>query len=398
MATTEEPVHPRALRPATLAVVAGRPAREPEAPVNPPVVLSSTYVGTTPPVDGELVYARLGTETWRPLEETLAQLEGARQPGLVFASGMAAISAVLALVPPGGAVVVPRHAYHATLAAATELGQRSGVDVRTVDIAETDAVVAALRGDLLGSGRPADLLWVESPTNPMLEVADLPALVAAARETACLVAVDNTFATPMGQRPLLLGADVVVHSVTKYLSGHSDVVLGAVLTDHLRLRHRLLGTRSLGGAVAGPWEAWLALRGVRTLALRVERSQASALELARRLEAHPAVADVRHPGLASHPQHARAAAQMAGFGSVIALRPAGGVRAAEAVVDAVRLWVPATSLGGVESSLERRRRFPTEAPTVPEDLLRLSVGIEDVEDLWADLDQALRRAAALPPA
>jgi cystathionine gamma-synthase len=191
---------------------------------------------------------------------------------------------------------------------------------------------------------------------------------------------------------------VVVHSVTKYLAGHSDVVLGMALTADPGLRERLRTTRSIGGAVAGPWEAWLALRGLRTLALRVGRSQASALELARRLEAHPGVLAVRHPGLPSHPQHARAAAQMTGFGSILTLRPRGGPAAAEAVVAAVRLWVPATSLGGVESTLERRRRFPSEAGSVPKDLLRLSVGIEDVEDLWSDLDQALRQAAGSVPA
>ncbi len=407
----------RPLTAATLAVVGGRPAREPQAPVNPPVVLSSTYVGTAPPTPDDLVYTRLGTETWRPVEETLAALEGARLPGLLFASGMAAITAALGLVPPGGVVVLPRHSYHATLTAARDLTARSGIDVREVDIADTSAVVAAVRGrDGADDGarhvgadhgaghvgadhgaghvgaRPAAMLWVESPTNPMLEVADLPALIAAAHAVGAAVVVDNTFATPLGQQPLRLGADVVVHSVTKYLSGHSDVVLGAALTNDASLHDRLRATRSIGGAIAGPWEAWLALRGLRTLALRVERSQANALELARRLEAHPLVVEVRHPGLASHPQHARAAAQMQGFGSVLTVRPAGGREGADALVEALSIWVPATSLGGVESSLERRRRFPSEAPTVPEDLLRLSVGIEDVEDLWADLDQALRRA------
>jgi cystathionine gamma-synthase len=386
------------LHPATLAVVAGRPPREPEAPLNPPVVLSSTYVGSAPPAGEDLVYTRLGTETWRPLEEAVARLEGSALPGLLFASGMAAIHAALALVPPGGALVVPRHAYHASLSAAGELAARSGVDVRTVDIAETGDVVTALRGEPGVGLCPADALWVESPTNPMLEIADLPALVRAAHRVGALVVVDNTFATPLGQRPLGLGADVVVHSVTKYLAGHSDVVLGIAVTADAGLRERLRATRSVGGAVPGPWEAWLALRGLRTLALRVGRSQASALDLAGRLEAHPGVLAVRHPGLPSHPQHARAAAQMAGFGSILTLRPRGGLAAAEAVVAAVRLWVPATSLGGVESTLERRRRFPSEARSVPEDLLRLSVGIEDVEDLWHDLDQALRQAAGAVPA
>ena len=185
-----------------------------------------------------------------------------------------------------------------------------------------------------------------------------------------------------------------MHSVTKALSGHSDVVLGALASASAGLRERMHAYRTLHGSIAGPFEAWLALRGLRTLALRVERSQATALELARRLAAHPDVVEVRFPGLPDDPGHERAAAQMTGFGSIIGVRPRGGTAAADAVTRAVRLWVPATSLGGVESTLERRRRFATESRTVPEDLVRLSVGIESVEDLWRDLDAALRAAHA----
>ncbi|WP_448072813.1 trans-sulfuration enzyme family protein [Georgenia yuyongxinii] len=379
------------LSPATLAVAAGRPGRAQGAPVNPPVVLSSTYVSTGTP-GAEMLYARYNTESWLPLEEAVGALEAAGLPGLAFASGMAAVEAALHLATPGTAIVAPRHAYLATLTAARERTAREGGVVREVDIADTDAVVAALTPDD-GAG-PASLLWIESPTNPMLEVADIPALAAAARAAGALTVVDNTFATPLGQRPLAQGADVVVHSVTKYLAGHSDLLMGAAVTADPALRDRLHARRTTGGAVPGPWEAWLALRGLRTLALRVERSQASALELARRLDGHPLVAAVSHPGLRGHPQHERAARLMDGFGSILTLRPRGGGAAADALTRAVRLWVPATSLGGVESSLERRRRLPAEAPTVPEDLLRLSVGIEDVEDLWADLEQALHAAAA----
>jgi cystathionine gamma-synthase len=297
---------------------------------------------------------------------------------------MAAVAAALSLVPPGGRVVVPRHAYQVTLVLTADLSARTGIRVESVDVADTDAVLAALPG--------ADLLWLESPTNPMLEVADLPTLCAGAREVGCLVAVDNTFATPLGQQPLRFGADVVVHSVTKALAGHSDVVLGAAVTGDPDLRARLASYRTTHGAIAGPWEVWLALRGLRTLALRVERSWHNAGVLAVRLAAHPAVVEVRYPGLPTDPGHERAARQLSGFGSILGLRPRGGAAAADAVVDAVRLWVPATSLGGVESMLERRRRFATESATVPEDLLRLSVGIEDVDDLWRDLDQALHPA------
>lgn len=386
----EQPHHTTGLAPQTVAVTAGRPARVQGAPVNPPVVLSSTYVSQGVPQPGELMYARADTETWRPFEQTLGALERSVHPALVFGSGMAAIAAALSLVPLGGRLVLPRHAYQVTLGYARDLAERSDVELAQVDIADTDAVVAALDPAASPTGRPTSLLWVESPTNPMLEVADLPALIAAGHAAGALVAVDNTFATPLVQRPLEHGADVVVHSVTKYLAGHSDVVLGATLSDDPVLHAQLHGYRTVHGAIAGPFEVYLALRGVRTLALRVERAQRTALDLAQRLAAHPGVAEVRHPGLPQDPGHARAAAQMDGFGSIIGVRTGGGAEGADAVVRRLRLWVPATSLGGVESSIERRRRFATESPTVPEDLLRLSVGIEDVEDLWADLDQALR--------
>ncbi len=353
------------------------------------MVLSSTYHSLGRPGPDELVYARTDTETWHPFEEALAALEGTAVPALVMASGQAAADAALALLPPGGRLVLPRHAYHGVLACARDVAEHTGAELVEVDVADTAAVAAAVRG---APGRPAAMLWVESPTNPMLEVADLPALVAAAHEVGALVVVDNTFATPLVQRPLLAGADVVVHSATKYLAGHSDVVLGALVVTDPGLRDRLHRSRTLHGAVPGPVETWLALRGLRTLALRVERAQATAAELAARLVAHPSVVEVRHPSLPGDPGHDRAAAQLAGYGSVLAVRPAGGPAAADAVVEAVRLWLPATSLGGVESSLERRRRFDDEAPSVPEDLLRLSVGIEDVEDLWTDLDRALRVA------
>ncbi|GIG27612.1 trans-sulfuration enzyme family protein [Cellulomonas marina] len=397
-----------AVSPATLAVAAGRPARVQGAPVNPPVVLSSTYVSQGVPAPGVLLYARGGTETWQPFEEVLGRLEGSAAPALVFASGMAAIAAAFSLVPHGGRVVVPTHAYQIALAYAADLVDRGAIRLTRVPIDDTDAVVAAVRGANRGEGTgegagdagaddPAAMLWVESPTNPMLEVADLPVLADAAHAVGALVVVDNTFATPLGQRPLALGADVVVHSVTKYLGGHSDVVLGATLADDPALHARLLAYRTLHGSVAGPMEVWLALRGVRTLALRVRQQTASAAELARRLAAHPAVVQVRHPSLPDDPGHERATRLMDGYGAVLGLRPVGGAAGADAVVAALRLWVPGTSLGGVESLVERRRRFATESVTVPEDLLRLSVGIEDVEDLWADLDRALRAAAGELP-
>ena len=376
---------PDDLSPATLVVSAGRPARNQGASLNPPVVLSSTNVSQGVPGPGELLYGRMDTDAWHPFEEALGRLEGSAHPALVFGSGMASVAAAFSLVPDGGRLVLPRHAYQVTIGYAEDLAQRHGVDVVLVDIDDTDAVVAALPG--------TSMLWIESPTNPMLEVADLPALVEAAHAAGALVGVDNTFATPLVQRPFEHGADVVIHSVTKYLAGHSDVVLGAALADDDALHARLHAYRTMHGSIAGPFEVWLALRGLRTLALRVERAQSNAAEIARRLADHPAVAEVRHPSLPDDPGHERATRLMDGYGSIIGLRPHGGAACADAVVAALELWVPATSLGGVESSLERRRRFATESVTVPEDLLRMSVGIEDVEDLWTDLDRALRSAA-----
>ncbi|HEX8495780.1 MAG TPA: PLP-dependent aspartate aminotransferase family protein [Actinomycetales bacterium] len=367
--------HPAPLSPATVAVTAGRPPRSPGASVNEAVWLTSTYVA-----DGPVDYGRTDNPTWQAFEEALGALEGGR--ALVLSSGMAAISAAVALVPDGSTVVAPRHAYSGTTALLREATELGRVTVVEVDVADTAAVVAAVRG--------AQLLWLESPTNPTLEVADLRALTGAARAEGALSVVDNTFATPLVQRPLDLGADVVVHSVTKYLAGHSDVVLGAAVTADDGLHARLRTHRRLHGGIAGPQEVYLALRGLRTLAVRVERSQATAADLARRLVDHPAVQRVRHPSLPTDPGHALATAQMRGYGSMVAVEVHGGAAAAERVAAATRLWVHATSLGGVESTLERRRRHPAEVATVPESLLRLSVGIEDVEDLWRDLDQALR--------
>jgi cystathionine gamma-synthase len=349
--------------------------------VNEPLWWTSTYVA-----DGPADYGRTDNPTWRAFEAALGALEGG--DALVLSSGMAAVTAAVSLVPDGGRVVAPSHAYSGTAALLAQAAQRGRLTLGHVDVADNDAVLAALPG--------ADLLWLESPTNPMLEVADLPTLCQAARDAGVLTVVDNTFATPLVQRPLDHGADVVVHSVTKYLSGHSDVLLGAAVTrpdePGRAISAQLRAHRHLSGSIAGPAEVWLALRGLRTLALRMERAQASAAELARRLQRHPGVALVRHPSLPDDPGHERARRQMRGYGAILSVDVKGGADAAEAVAAATRVWVHATSLGGVESTLERRRRHAAEATTVPESLLRLSVGIEDVDDLWADLDQALTTA------
>src|SRR3954451_15072387 len=371
-----------ALSPATLAVTAGRPGVEPNAPLSVPIVHTSTYVASPgAPQPGDLGYGRWTNPTWQAFETALGRLEGGE--ALLFASGMAAVSAVVEQVPDGGRIVVPATAYNGSLVLFGELAERGRLDVVGVHVADTDAVRAAL-------ATGAHLLWLETPTNPLLEVADLPALVAAGHAAGAVVAVDNTFSTPLLQTPLGHGADVVVHSVTKYLAGHSDVLLGAAVTRDPLLREALHRHRTTRGGIPGAAEAWLALRGLRTLHLRVERAGANAAELARRLEAHPAVARVRHPSLRDDPGHERALAQMHGFGAIVSIELAGGPEAAEQVAARVRLWVHATSLGGVESTLERRRRHATEPTGVPESLVRLSIGVEDVEDLWADLDAALR--------
>ncbi|WP_231961393.1 trans-sulfuration enzyme family protein [Pedococcus dokdonensis] len=351
------------LSPASRVVALGRQPRVPGANVNAPLEFTSTYVA-----DGPVNYARGGNPTWSAFEEALGALEGG--DALVFASGMAAVSAALTLVPHGGAVVVPSHAYNGTTALLDQLATSGAAVVRRVDPTDQEQVRDALQG--------AAMLWVESPTNPMLEVSDIRALAAMARETGALTVCDNTFATPLVQRPLEDGADVVLHSVTKYLSGHSDVILGALVTPSTdagkELAARLATARLLHGGIAGPMETWLALRGLRTLHVRLERATANARELAERLAGHAHVDTTRYPG----------------FGAIIAIEVPGGGAGAERVAAATDLWTHSTSLGGVESQIERRRRHPAEPATVPDNLLRLSVGIEDVEDLWRDLDQALR--------
>ncbi len=363
----------------TLAVTAGRPERVVDAPLNPPVVFASTYVGAHDVQAAELGYGRYGNPTWQALEEALGALEGGR--ALTFSSGMAAAHAVLELLPPGGVVVIPHNCYLGVAEAVDRRAAKYGGQVRRVNIAKTAEVLSAAEG--------ADVVWIESPANPTIDIADLPALGRNLSRRAMFV-VDNTFATPLLQRPLESGADIVLHSATKLLSGHSDVLLGALVTriDQEQPFETLDQIRRSVGAVPGPMEAYLALRGLRTLPLRLAEAQRTAQILAERLVTHRCVHRVWFPGLVSDPGHEVARRTMSGFGSLISIELA-DAKTADAVIDACSLWVFATSLGGVESTLERRRRWPGELPTVPDGLVRLSVGIEHVEDLWADLAQAL---------
>jgi cystathionine gamma-synthase len=339
-------------------VTSGRPEHVPDNPLNEPLTMASTYVA-----GGDVEYGRYGNPTWAAFEQALGDLEGGRC--LAFGSGLAAVSTILDLVGQGATVVAPRHAYLGSIGQVADLEARGRVRAQLVDVTDTDAVVKACDD--------AALVWVESPTNPALEVADIPTIAAAAHGAGAYVVVDNTFATPLLQQPLELGADLVVHSATKFIAGHSDAVLGAIVTRDAELHDVLKKRRDMIGAIPGTLECWLALRGLRTLHVRLERAQDNAEELVRRLGDHPAVVEVRYPG----------------FGAIVAIVLTGGAGAADLLCRSTRLWVHATSLGGVESTFERRRRWKTEPATIPEGLVRMSVGIEDVDDLWADLARAL---------
>jgi cystathionine gamma-synthase len=360
----------------SLVVSAGRP-EEPGAPLNTPVVLAAPMRHT--PEDNP--YARAeATDTRAALETTLGALDGGR--ALAYASGMAAIAAIAEGRPAGTVAVVPQAAYSGAVSIFEHQCGLDRLTVRPVPIADTEAVLAALDG--------AGLLWLEAMTNPLLEIPDLPVLIAAAHEVGALVCVDATFATPVNVRPLELGADVVMHSVTKYLAGHSDLLMGSLTVRSDDLYEQLTYRRMLTGAIPGAFESYLALRGIRTLALRMERAQANADELARRLDEHPKVARVRYPGLPGDPGHERASRLFDGYGAMIAFELAGSPEQAEAVCERVRLITHATSLGSVETLIERRARYEVDAGFgTPDNLLRLSVGIEHVDDLWDDLSQAL---------
>src|SRR6188472_2717422 len=271
----------RPLSPATIAVTQGRPPHTPDQPLNIPITMASTYGAT-----GDLEYGRYGNPTWAAFEEVLGTLEGGRC--LAFSSGLATVATVLDLVGQGAAVVAPRHAYNGTVTQLADLQARGRLTARLVDVTDTAAVVAACDD--------AALVWLESPTNPALELADIESVARAAHDAGAYVVVDNTFATPLRQQPLTLGADIVVHSATKYLSGHGDAMLGAVVTSNDQLYDVLKGRRDLVGAIPGTLEAWLALRGLRTLHLRLERAESNARALVEHLREHAAVSEVRYPG------------------------------------------------------------------------------------------------------
>ena len=334
-------------------------------------------------------YSRSANPTRGALEECLAALEGGCR-ALAFASGMAAEDALLGTVlQPGDHVLIPHDAYGGTFRLVDSVFRRWGVSYRPVPVHDA----AAVRGAL--AERPARLVWAETPSNPLLSIADIAALAAVAHEGGALLVVDNTFASPYLQQPLALGADVVVHSTTKYLGGHSDVVGGALVVADAELGEQLAYHQNATGSPAGPFDAWLTLRGVRTLGVRMDRHCQNAQRVAEMLAGHPAVSRVHYPGLASHPGHEVAAKQMRGFGGVVSFQVRAGEEAAVAICGRTQIFTLAESLGGVESLIEHPGRMTHasaagSALEVPADLIRLSVGIETGEDLVEDLRAALR--------
>jgi cystathionine gamma-synthase len=373
----------------TLAIHAGQDPEARTGAVVPPIYQTSTYaqdaVGS-PRVGYE--YSRSGNPTRDALQECLAALEGGRR-GLAFASGMAAEDTLLRTVcRPGDHVLIPDDAYGGTYRLFAKVAENWGLDWTAVPLNDLDMVRTAFRPG------HTKLIWAETPTNPLLNIADIAALAGLAHEYEALLVVDNTFASPYLQQPIAHGADIVVHSTTKYLGGHSDVVGGALIAATDGLGEDLAFHQNAMGAINGPFDAWLTLRGIRTLGVRMDRHCDNAERIVRFLDGHAAVAQVLYPGLDAHPGHEVAAKQMSRFGGMISFRAAGGAEQAVKICNSTKLFVLAESLGGVESLVEHPGQMthlssagsPLE---VPADLVRLSVGIETVEDLLADLEQAL---------
>ena len=346
------------LHPQTFAITSGRPKSEAGASLNVDISLNSTFQAGS-----GLGYGRYGNETWKALEIAISEFEGGET--LAFSSGMAAISAVFSILPIGAPLVASNQGYSGVMTLLKSFHESGRLEVRFVDVTNNQEVISALKG--------AAMLWLESPTNPCLDVADLQTLIAAAKNLNIGVGVDNTFATPLVQKPLELGADIVMHSVTKFLAGHSDVLMGSLSTNDPALYKRLEDARKFNGAIPGPFEAWLALRGIRTFVLRFEKAQSSAQYLVEQLRNDKRISRVRYPG----------------FGAMISFEIVGDAQAAERLCAASSIITQATSLGGVESLWERRRRWEIESLAVPENLIRLSVGCENSEDLWDDIAQSL---------
>ncbi|HEX3248693.1 MAG TPA: aminotransferase class I/II-fold pyridoxal phosphate-dependent enzyme [Pyrinomonadaceae bacterium] len=361
------------IKPESWIVSAGR-ASEPGAPLNVPLIPASNFIIGT----GREYSRDDGTQTWEALEEVVGGLESGK--AVAFASGMAAIASVFDQLSAGAVVVLPDDCYQGVAGLAAAGAARQRWSVQRVAVDDTAAWIHACA--------VADLIWLESPSNPLLTVADLETICAAPRKPGAIVAVDNTFATPLNQQPLDFGATVSLQSATKLIGGHSDLLAGVATTKDDALWHALRKSRELSGATPGTLEAFLAVRGARTLALRLQRAQQTAMTLSERLSNHRSITRVRYPGIPSHPTHEIAKRVLKGFGTIISFDLPGSAEFADVVCRNVRLIRHATSLGAVESTIERRAAIPGQEH-LPPSLLRLSVGIEDADDLWNDLNSAI---------
>jgi len=376
---------------ATLAIHGGQSPDPSTGAVMPPIYATSTYAQSSPGVHQGFEYSRTHNPTRFAYERCVAALEGGSR-GFAFASGMAASSTVIELLDAGSHVVAMDDIYGGSFRLFERVRRRTaGLDFSFVDLTDLAAFEAAITPK-------TKMVWIETPTNPMLKIVDIAAVAAVARKHGLIVVVDNTFASPMLQRPLQLGADIVVHSATKYLNGHSDMVGGMVVVgDNDELAEQMAFLQNSVGGVQGPFDSFLALRGLKTLPLRMKAHCANALELARWLETHPAVEKVIYPGLASHPQHELAGKQMAGYGGIVSVVLKGGFEAAKRFCEKTELFTLAESLGGVESLLNHpavmtHASIPAERRAqlgISDALVRLSVGVEDIEDLRNDLAEAL---------
>ena len=380
------------MRFSTRAIHAGQEADPATGATIVPIYQTSTYTQADIGVHKGYEYSRTGNPTRTALEACLAALEDAEY-GLAFATGMAATSTIMAMLSAGDHVVAADDLYGGTYRVFDKVFRRLGLDFTFVDARDPANVAEGLRPN-------TKLVWLETPTNPLLRLCDIKAIADITREKGLILAVDNTFMSPYFQQPLNLGADLVVHSTTKYIGGHSDVVGGAILTSNEGLYQQLKFLQNAMGGVPGPFDAWLTLRGAKTLAVRMRAHAENAMAVAQFLETHPKIAAVNYPGLESHPQHALAKAQMSGFGGMISFEVQGGIEAGKKVATSTKLFSLAESLGGVESLIGHPATM-THAAIPPEQraavglsdgLIRISVGIEDIEDLLADLAQALEQA------
>lgn len=370
------------------------PVDEQTGAISVPIYATSTFVQEAPGINKGFDYARTGNPTRKILEDLLAKMENG-STGLAFSSGLAAIDAVLKLLRTGDEIVAIDDIYGGAFRLFTGVYEQYGIRVKLVDTADLDAVAAAIS--------PATrLLWLETPSNPSLKISDIAAVARLAHQHNCLLCVDNTFATPVLQQPLSLGADIVVHSATKYLAGHSDLIAGLVVAADAEIGKRLQYFQNACGAILSPFDSWLVIRGLETLHLRIRQHSNSALEIATRLQDHPAIRKVNYPGLTTHPNHLIAAQQATGFGGMISfVLHENTEEAARDIITGTRLFKLAESLGGIKSLISHpasmtHKTIPVEkrrAAGIEDGLIRLSIGLEDAADLFDDLNETLNRVA-----